>query len=191
MSKMKMGYSIELTLPIAVGTGFLSGLLLCGCLVPDETTSSPTTTDTGSTTTDTDPTTTTTDTDPTTTTTDTETGSTTTTTTSTVDPTCLGPLTPENVIEKCGVFARADADPALADGTREHPHPTLQAAIDEAAAAGKRVFACTVAPFEESVVVDKQQEIWGGVDCEDDWSYAETSRTTLTPPSSNPPCSSP
>ena len=175
MLKVKMGYSIELTLPVALGAGFLSGLVLSGCLVPDETSSSPTTTDPGTTTTDPE---TTTETGSGTDTT-TATGSTSSTTTTTFDPSCFGQPTAENTVEKCGVFARAGADPALADGTREHPYPTLQKAVSEAAAQGKRVFACTVGSFAESVVVDAQQEIWGGLDCTNEWSYQATARTVL------------
>lgn len=101
-------------------------------------------------------------------------------TTTTIPPCGIEPY-PDNTNEECAVFARADADPALADGTRQHPYASLQAAADAAAAAEKRVLACDVAPFKESVTLAMPVEIWGGIDCENEWAHSWMARTPLEP----------
>jgi len=92
---------------------------------------------------------------------------------------CSGDPTLENTIEQCGVFVRADSTSESQDGTREHPHASLQAAIDAASTAKKRVFACAGAAFGEAVVLPASIEVWGGLDCENDWRYEPTARTVV------------
>lgn len=111
--------------------------------------------------------------------TDTWTATPTDTTTTPLNPLCGAEPTPDHNNSSCAVYARADADPALADGTPEHPYASLQSAADIAAKSNRRVLACKVAPFKERLHLTAPVEIWGGIDCEKDWSHSWTDRTAL------------
>lgn len=164
----------DMALPIVIGLGLLSG---CG---PVESSSSSTTTETTETTETTGTTIETGETMDTTTSSELTTSMTTTTTTTTeVVDACPEDPTPEITTEDFAVFARADAPEAPGEGTREKPFTSLQAAIDAAAASDKRVFACSGAPFQESVVIDTPMELRGGFDCEQGWIYDPLLRSTV------------
>ncbi|MEO7330718.1 MAG: PGRS family protein, partial [Minicystis sp.] len=85
-----------------------------------------------------------------------------------------------NTIEDCAVFVQADAAGATPEGTRAKPYKTLQEAIDKAG--GKRVYACTSAPFGEAVIVASGVEIYGGFDCAKEWAWKADARSVLEGP---------
>jgi hypothetical protein len=95
---------------------------------------------------------------------------------------CQGDPSQENTVEQCVVFAQATTASSPGDGSRAHPFSSLQAAIDTASSLGKRVFACNAGTFKEAVVLDAPIELWGGFDCDHDWHYSSTGRTTLEGP---------
>jgi hypothetical protein len=70
-----------------------------------------------------------------------------------------------------------DANP----GTRERPARTFQRAIALARSGPKRVYACAEV-FAEAAVVPSGVEVWGGLDCGQDWLYlGGDHRTVLAP----------
>lgn len=95
---------------------------------------------------------------------------------------CAGEPNAVNTKETCGVFARADAMGASEEGTREKPYKTLQAAIEAAANKTGRVYACSGAPFIETVKVAAGVEIYGGFDCASDWAWKVDTKSELTAP---------
>lgn len=98
------------------------------------------------------------------------------------DPlTCWGDPSTENTVSDCVVFARANASDSPGDGTREHPFTSLQAAIETATSAKKRVFACGSAPFEEPISITSPVELWGGFDC-DTWRFTATAHAAVNGP---------
>src|SRR5262249_25695082 len=64
------------------------------------------------------------------------------------NPACMGDPNGRNVADDCGVFAQADAPPG-GDGSMARPFAKLGDAVAMAESAGKRVYACTSAPFGE------------------------------------------
>ena len=68
-----------------------------------------------------------------------------------------------------GIFVRHEGDDEAA-GTREAPVATLGHAVELAAAQGKRVYACSQ-DFLESVALPPGLELYGGLDCEQDWQW--------------------
>jgi hypothetical protein len=96
--------------------------------------------------------------------------------------TCFGDPSPENTVEECVVFVRSDASSSPGEGTRDSPYTSLQTAIDAASTSKKRVFACAGSSFDEAIVLDAPIEVWGGFDCERDWRYTSTARTTVLGP---------
>lgn len=89
------------------------------------------------------------------------------------------------VADGCGIFvATSGGDNGL--GTKASPVQTLKAAIARAKDGEKRVYACAET-FDETVTVDADVTIFGGLDCSKDWSYSPTIRTLFTaPPDSIP-----
>ena len=82
------------------------------------------------------------------------------------------------VADGCGVFvASTGKDNGL--GTKASPIQTLKAAIDLAKDGEKRVYACAEA-FKETLTVDADVTIFGGLDCTKDWTYSSTTRTVFT-----------
>jgi cysteine-rich repeat protein len=98
---------------------------------------------------------------------------------SNLPPACAGTPSSDDVTEDCGVFAAADAPSDGADGTRAHPFPSLQRAID--AAHGKRVYACVDGTFEEPLAITRVSEVVGGFDCAG-WTWAPDARSQLLGP---------
>jgi hypothetical protein len=96
-------------------------------------------------------------------------------------PDCSGDPNSTNVIEGCGIFAKADA-PTGGTGTMEMPFAKLADAMAAAQTAGKRVYACTSAPFTEAVTISAGIEVYGGFDCTKGWSWTQDARATLTGP---------
>lgn len=161
-----------MALPIVIGLGLFSG---CG---PVESSSSGTTTETTETI---ETTTETGETMDTTTSSELTTSMTTTTTTTPTEvvDACPEDPTPEGTTEEFVVFARADAPEAPGEGTREKPFTSLQAAIDAGIASNKQVFACSGAPFQESVVIGAPVDLRGGFDCDQGWIYDPLLRSSL------------
>ncbi|HSN99831.1 MAG TPA: hypothetical protein VLS89_16155 [Candidatus Nanopelagicales bacterium] len=68
-----------------------------------------------------------------------------------------------------------------ATGTRAAPVRSLAAAISLAEGGPRRIYACAEA-FTEAVILPAGIELWGGLDCADDWGYRGASRKTLIAP---------
>jgi hypothetical protein len=87
---------------------------------------------------------------------------------------------PAAVIEDCGVFVSASAEPG-GDGTRERP---FQSFAEAAAAKPKRVYACAEEYAEISgVSFDGGVEIYAGfTECTGAWTWSATAKATLSGP---------
>jgi hypothetical protein len=98
-------------------------------------------------------------------------------------PDCSGDPSAKNVIDACGVFAQADA-PAGGDGRMAAPFAKLADAVAAAQTAGKRVYACTSAAFNEAATVTISQgiEVYGGLDCTKGWAWSQDARAKLNGP---------
>lgn len=92
------------------------------------------------------------------------------------DPTTVAML----VTEECGVFVQADATGSVEDGTQGHPFKTLQKAIDNAG--GRRVYACSSAPYSEAVTIAAPIEMYGGFECTKAWAWKVDARSALNGP---------
>jgi hypothetical protein len=84
------------------------------------------------------------------------------------------------VDEAFGIFVSASADASSADGTRAHPYATLQAGINAAKTAKKRVYAC-LGKYNEQVTLANGISIFGDLDCTQSWT-AVTQHASLTAP---------
>ncbi|WP_437279644.1 hypothetical protein WME90_03540 [Sorangium sp. So ce375] len=81
--------------------------------------------------------------------------------------------------DECAVFASATAE-AGGDGTKAKPYVSLGEAV--ANANGKRVLACAIEPFAESVTIEAGVEVIGGFDCQADWTWSEEARSAIEAP---------
>jgi hypothetical protein len=99
-------------------------------------------------------------------------------------PSCIGdPTQDPSLLSKteCLAFVRADAADDQGDGSKDKPYKTLQSAVDKA---DKRwIIACTKGSFAEAVTLAGPVEIYGGFDCDAEWTWSETARTKLDGPS--------
>ena len=87
--------------------------------------------------------------------------------------------------EQFAVFAAPTGDDDTADGTRAAPFGTIERAIEEAVAQGKRVFACADGEFERLVTIRDSVELFGGFRCVD-WSWDDEARATIKSPGQAP-----
>lgn len=100
-------------------------------------------------------------------------------TTKPVDPVCTPSDGSAPVGDACGVFVSAKTgDDERGDGTKAKPLRTLAAAL----ARGSVVYACAGGSFDEAIVIAEQATIFGGLDCEDGWSYPGDAKTVWTAP---------
>jgi hypothetical protein len=83
------------------------------------------------------------------------------------------------VTDECAVFASATAE-AGGDGTKASPFASLGEAV--AKANGKRVLACAIEPFAESVTIEAGVEMIGGFDCGAGWTWSEEARSAIEGP---------
>jgi hypothetical protein len=97
-------------------------------------------------------------------------------------PACAGDPTQDAslVREECGVFVQADAMGSAEEGTKANPYKTLQKAIDNAGS--KNVYACTSAPFAETVTLSASVDVYGGFDCTKGWAWSQDGRAQLNGP---------
>ncbi len=109
------------------------------------------------------------------------TSSTSSSTSSTGGPDCSGDPSSTNVVDACGVFARADAT-AGGDGTMAKPFVKLADAIVAAESAGRRVYACSSQPFNEAVTIGSGIQVYGGLDCTKGWTWSQSARSQLNGP---------
>src|SRR5262245_46139506 len=65
------------------------------------------------------------------------------------NPACSGDPSAKNITDECGVFVSIEGD-VSGNGTSGKPWRTLEQAIKEAAAKGKRVYACNNGPYVEA-----------------------------------------
>lgn len=74
-----------------------------------------------------------------------------------------GPADTSELTNALGVFVAKNGDPA-ANATREHPITSIQAAIDLAKRAGKRVYVCG-GTYTEAITMADSISLIGGLDC--------------------------
>jgi hypothetical protein len=93
------------------------------------------------------------------------------------------PNDPCVIDEAFGIFASPSGNDTTGDGTRVHPYATVGRAMDAAAAAKKRVYACgTAGAYTENLVVGSSRaglSVYGGFDCAT-WTYQGT-KATIAP----------
>ncbi|NUQ75047.1 MAG: PGRS family protein [Polyangiaceae bacterium] len=95
-----------------------------------------------------------------------------------VNPACVPSASSAPVGDSCGVFVSLSGDDG-AKGTQASPVKSLAKAIELAQGAGKPVYACAEA-FSEAVEVPAGVTIFGGLACDDGWSYVgEKTKTTI------------
>ena len=102
----------------------------------------------------------------------------------TTTPTCgaAPPTGDAGAMSNCGIFANPTA-PTIGDGSRSAPFRSLQQAIDAAAAAQLPVFACAK-EFAEAIRVPSGLTVYGGLDCDEDWTWTGAVRTRVVPAAS-------
>ncbi|HEX9618605.1 MAG TPA: hypothetical protein VF989_00635 [Polyangiaceae bacterium] len=83
------------------------------------------------------------------------------------------------VSDEFAVFVAPDGDDDD-DGTMSEPVATFARALELADSDGKIVIACA-GEYDEQVVIDDEVHIYGGFDCDDDWSYAPGEPSTVAP----------
>jgi len=66
-------------------------------------------------------------------------------------------------------------------GTRAHPVQSIEKAIALAQGGPMRVYACAEA-FVEAVVLPSGVELWGGLDCTNDWTFIGADKKTILAP---------
>ena len=82
------------------------------------------------------------------------------------------------VDDSCGVFVSSSlGDDGSGDGSKAAPYATLGKAVAEGAAV---IYACTDG-FDESLTLTAGTSLFGGVDCQNGWSYVgDATKTALT-----------
>ncbi|WP_437734958.1 hypothetical protein [Sorangium sp. So ce1335] len=97
------------------------------------------------------------------------------------NPSCEADPTQDasTVTDECAVFASATAE-AGGDGTKAKPYASLGEAV--AKANGKRVLACAIEPFAESVTIEAGVEVIGGFDCKAEWAWSAEARSAIEGP---------
>ena len=99
-------------------------------------------------------------------------------------PDCSGDPAAANIDEACAIFAEPDATGAA--GTRASPVGDLDKAIELAAAAGKRVYAC--GDFDGPLAPTKGFDLWGGFKCKGGkWTWGGADRSKLGAPDDQVP----
>ena len=83
--------------------------------------------------------------------------------------------------DDCGVFVSSSLGDDANPGTRERPVRTLVKAVALARSGALRVYACAEV-FPEAVMVPSGVEVWGGLDCADDWVYVGDNRRSVLAP---------
>jgi hypothetical protein len=97
-------------------------------------------------------------------------------------PAVGGPASTSELTDALGIFVSLDGQ-ATADGTHDRPLNTIQAGIDKAKAAGKRVYVCTGA-FQEALVIASSISVIGGLDCTNNEWHVGAARTRVVSPTS-------
>jgi hypothetical protein len=83
------------------------------------------------------------------------------------------------VADSCGVFVSSSKGTAGAAGTKEEPVNTIAEALS--IAAGKPIYLCGEA-FDEEVVMEAGTDVYGALDCENDWSYKPETKAQVNAP---------
>ncbi|HSO00186.1 MAG TPA: hypothetical protein VLS89_17965, partial [Candidatus Nanopelagicales bacterium] len=83
--------------------------------------------------------------------------------------------------DRCGIFVSSSLGSDDNPGTRAQPVRSMELAIALAQGGTKRVYACAET-FSEPVQLPSGVELWGGLACEDDWSYVGIARATVLSP---------
>jgi hypothetical protein len=96
----------------------------------------------------------------------------------TVPDGCVPKDAPGPVADGCGIFVGSIGNDENV-GSKGNPVQTLQNAIAKAKEGEKRVYACAET-FTESILVDGDVTIFGGLDCTANWAYSSTARTNWT-----------
>jgi hypothetical protein len=94
-------------------------------------------------------------------------------------PGCVPSDENQTVADGCGVFVSSSlAKDDSGDGSQAKPFKTLTAAVEQAGGKGKPVYACAE-EFVGSVRLASGIAIYGGLDCEDGWTYVGTATKSV------------
>jgi hypothetical protein len=83
------------------------------------------------------------------------------------------------VDDSCGVFVSSSKGTTGAAGTKADPVSTVAEALS--AAAGRPIYLCGEL-FEEAVVMDAGTDVFGALDCENDWAYEADTKSQVNGP---------
>lgn len=83
--------------------------------------------------------------------------------------------------DRCGVFVSSSLGDDGGPGTRAQPVRSMERAIALAQAGPMRVYSCAER-FADPVVLPAGVELWGGLDCQNEWTYVGGSRRTILAP---------
>jgi hypothetical protein len=101
---------------------------------------------------------------------------------------CVPSETRGPVDDRCGVWVAQSGNDGNA-GLRIAPVKTLTEAIERVWYKGKRIYVCAET-FEDEVLVPAGYSVYGGLDCQSDWSWiGDRAKTTLTAPEAVVPLS--
>jgi hypothetical protein len=82
------------------------------------------------------------------------------------DPCVDKPLAPECVTNDGALFVSSAANPAVADGTIEHPYPTIGAAVSNVTGEKRRIYVCEGTYGEQVSLESAPMTLIGGVGCD-------------------------
>jgi hypothetical protein len=83
------------------------------------------------------------------------------------------------VDDSCGVFVSSSKGTAGAAGTKEAPVQTIAEALT--LGNGKPIYLCAEA-FDEAVVMEAGTDVFGALNCDDDWGYTPGTKSQLNGP---------
>jgi hypothetical protein len=92
---------------------------------------------------------------------------------------CIPSENDEPVADSCGVFVSSSKGTTGAEGTKEAPVSTIAEALS--VANGKPIYLCAES-FDEAVVMDAGTDVFGALNCDDDWSYAPSTKSQVNGP---------
>jgi hypothetical protein len=94
-------------------------------------------------------------------------------------PGCIPAADNKTIADDCGVFVSSTVgDDNSGDGSQAKPLKTLAAAVEQAGATGKPVYACAE-QHTGSVTLASRIAIYGGLDCADAWTYVGTTKKSV------------
>lgn len=96
-------------------------------------------------------------------------------------PQCIDDPAMASAVDDCGIFVSSSRGDDKSAGTREAPVKTIAVALQLAAYAKQRVYACAEL-FQEAVEMPSGFTLFGGLDCAHGWAYIGSSKQTKIKP---------